>query len=203
MIRSFWFTAIVAVVLGAGTCAGVLLLRWNDLVAPKKSVEAETKRFLTAKERGWDFWSNEIDTLSAELKKERLDLETRRRDLDAYALRLEAEKKELVRVRDEVQAMRTEISQKIPVLQASEKVNLKTLSRTYSTMKPRQAVAIISEMDDANAVKILALMKPDVVGAILQEMATPVQGVPSLANRAAKLSDDLRLLKLEEKTQTP
>jgi hypothetical protein len=47
------------------------------------------------------------------------------------------------------------------------------------------------------------MMKPDVVGAILQEMATPVQGAASLAGRAAKLSDKLRLLKQEDISQTP
>jgi flagellar motility protein MotE (MotC chaperone) len=201
MIRSIWFTAIVAVVLGAATCAGVLLLRWNELV-PTKSEDAASKRFLSAKERGWDFWSNEIDSLSADLKKEREGLDTRRKDLDALEARLAAEKQELVRVRAEVQAIRDEITQQIPVLEASEKGNLKTLSRTYATMKPRQAVTILAEMDDTNVVKILALMKPDAVGAILQEMATPTPGAPSLAERAAKLSNELRLLEKKDSPPT-
>jgi Mg/Co/Ni transporter MgtE len=87
-------------------------------------------------------------------------------------------------------------------MQASEKTNVRNLSRTYSNMKPTQAVAIISEMTDANIVKILALMKPDIQARILAEMAkTPDgsvaggSGNATLAPRAAKLSDQLRLFK--------
>ncbi len=57
-------------------------------------------------------------------------------------------------------------------------------------------MAIFKEMDDTTAVKILSLMKPDVVGPIFEEMsslATP-EGAP-LARRAAVLSEKLRLMK--------
>ena len=103
--------------------------------------------------------------------------------------------------------MRTELTDKTTEMQASEKTNVRNLSRTYSNMKPEQAVAIISEMTDANIVKILSLMKPDIQARILAEMAktvdTSAAGGPAtagsviatLAPRAAKLSDQLRLLK--------
>ena len=47
------------------------------------------------------------------------------------------------------------------------------------------------ELDDATAVKILSLMKADVVGPIFEAMARD----PVSAKRAAQRSDKLRLMK--------
>jgi hypothetical protein len=57
-------------------------------------------------------------------------------------------------------------------------------------------VAIFKEMDDTTAVKILSLMKADVVGAIFEQMSVTLgsDGAP-LARRAALLSEKLRLMK--------
>jgi len=50
-------------------------------------------------------------------------------------------------------------------------------------------------MDDTTVVKILSLMKPDVVGPIFEEMANTANGDGTLAQHAAVLSDKLRLMK--------
>jgi hypothetical protein len=152
--------------------------------------------------KDWDFYTTEIDNLVNELKTERENYQKKAKDFAAVELRIATEKKELVRIREEIEKMRSELTEKTTEMQASEKTNVRNLSRTYSNMKPTQAVAIISEMSDANIVKILALMKPDIQAKILAEMAkTPDgstaagSGNATLAPRAAKLSDQLRLLK--------
>jgi hypothetical protein len=50
-------------------------------------------------------------------------------------------------------------------------------------------------MDDSTAVKILSLMKPDVVGPIFEEMSRAAGTDTTLARRAAMLSEKLRLMK--------
>lgn len=197
MMRSPLFAAIVAIILSAATCGGVLLLRFHQILASaeKTPPAAKESTLLTPRQRGWDFWSNQIEALTNQLRDERAALDKRGKDLDALALRLNSEKAELVRARTEVEGIQKVITDQIPVLKASEKTNLKSLSRSYATMRPQQAVTILTEMDDATSVKILAMMKPDIVGAILQEMAKPGPSSAGLANRAAKISDQLRLLK--------
>ena len=80
-------------------------------------------------------------------------------------------------------------------INTDEAKNLRSLAQTYSTLTPHAAVAIIREMDDTTVVKILSLMKPDVVGPIFEEMAGASGGDTSLAQHAAVLSDKLRLMK--------
>jgi len=101
--------------------------------------------------------------------------------------------------------MRQDLTTQTTEMQTAEKSNLRSLARTYSNMKPSQAVAIVAEMSDENVVKMLALMKPDVVAKILGEMSRTADGAgnatSSMAARAAKISDQLRLFKQEQPPQ--
>jgi flagellar motility protein MotE (MotC chaperone) len=91
--------------------------------------------------------------------------------------------------------MQKEISERVIEMSADEAVNLRKLAQTYANLSPRAVVAIIREMDDATAVKILALMKPDVVGPIFEAMSSTAGTDGLLARRAAILSEKLRLFK--------
>lgn len=156
------------------------------------------------KEKGWDFWTIEIDNLSNELKEERARLKKQAEQVDQRAARIAAEEKELSKLRSDVEALRKEIGEKIVEIKADEAKNLRTLSQTYATLTPRAAVAIIREMDDATAVKILSLMKTDIVGPIFEEMGKTLapDGTP-LARRAAVLSERIRLMKATKQTPPP
>jgi flagellar motility protein MotE (MotC chaperone) len=145
--------------------------------------------------QGWDFWTIEIDNLTSELKEEKARLRQQADSLDQRAARIEAEKQELEKLRSEIAAMRQEIDQRVIAINTDEAKNLRSLAQTYSTLTPHAAVAIIREMDDTTVVKILSLMKPDVVGPIFEEMAGASGGDTSLAQHAAVLSDKLRLMK--------
>ena len=148
------------------------------------------------KQKGWDFWTIEIDNLSNELKGERARLKKESELLDQRGVRLAAEENELGKVRTSIEALRKEIADKVIEITADELKNLRTLAQTYSVLTPRAAVAIFREMDDATAVKILSLMKADVVGPIFEQMSQTANtdGTP-LARRAALLSERLRLMK--------
>jgi flagellar motility protein MotE (MotC chaperone) len=146
--------------------------------------------------QGWDFWTIEIDSLANELKEEKARQQKLAADLEQRAGRLAAEEQELARVRTELEAMRADIEARVITVGNDELKNLRGLAQTYSNLTPRAAVAIFRELDDITVVKILALMKPDVVGPILEEMTKNSGPDGSLAERAAALSEKLRLIKL-------
>jgi len=148
------------------------------------------------KEKNWDFWTIEVENLSNELKEERARMRKQSDLLDQREARVTAEQKELATMRGEIEAMRKEIAEKVTVIREDEGKNLRALAQTYANLTPRAAVAIIRELDDVTATKILFLMKPDVVGPIFEEMSrsSATDGTP-LARRAAVLSEKLRLMK--------
>lgn len=112
----------------------------------------------------------------------RLEVERTRADIDLMRKQVEvylAEAKGLsVKARAEVTV--------------NELKNLKMLVQTYSTMSPKSTVAIMLQMDESSAVKILALMKVDVVAGIFEEMGKQAAGDPLMAKRAAKLAEGVK-----------
>ena len=113
------------------------------------------------------------------------------------SVRLASDRQELEKLRTDLTAMRKEISDRVVEVQADEAKNLRMLAQTYANLTPHSAVTIIRDLDDTMAVKILSLMKPDIVGPIFEDMA---QSDPSTgdAHRAAVLSDKLRMVKAQK-----
>jgi flagellar motility protein MotE (MotC chaperone) len=186
-----------------GTAAGLYpIWRAGELIV----TQAISVRRITAEEKktqGWDFWTIEIDNLSSELKEEKGRLRKQSDALDQRAARLDAEQKELEKIRTSIEAMRREIGERVIEINADEARNLRGLSQTYTNLTPRAAVAIIREMDDITVVKILSLMKPDVVAPIFEEMSRTPDKDGFLARRAAVLSEKLRLLKSAKPASPP
>lgn len=144
---------------------------------------------------GFDFWTIEIDNLASDLKEERAKLRQQADVLDQREARIQAEEKELQRVRSDIETLRKQIADRVTEVTADEIKNIRTLAQTYTSLSPKAAVAILKEMDDVTTVKILAQMKPDVVGPIFEEMSKGTDGDVPLARRAALLSERLRLMK--------
>jgi hypothetical protein len=155
------------------------------------------------RERGWNFWTIEIENLANELKGERDRLHMQAEQLDRRETQLAAERQELNKIRTEIEGLRQEIATKVIEINADEARNIRGLAQTYTNLTPRAAVAIIREMDDVMAVKILSMMKPDVVAPIFEEMSRTTGADGSLARRAALLSDRLRLLKSTKTASNP
>ena len=204
---SSWSLILLAVILGTATAAGVLLLKWPSVTTlPPEPPATRTK--IKSQSKDWDFYTAEIDNLIQELQKERTGYEVKTKDLGAVEMRIAAEKQELLRLREdllrlrgEIEKMRDNLTTQTTELLSTEKSNIRNLARSYAIMKPAEAVAILSEMSDANIVKLLATMKADIVAKILGEMAktkdptAPADSKTTLANRAATISDQLRLFK--------
>jgi flagellar motility protein MotE (MotC chaperone) len=187
------FVAAVGLIFGLAAGLGWFWRAGEVLVA--QAMAAKVSVVTKQKAQGWDFWTIEIDNLASELKGEKERLRKLSEQLDLRAARLTAEREELDKVRGELERMRKEISDKVIEINADEAKNLKTLATTYANLTPRAAVAIIRELDDITAVKILALMKPDTVSPIFEEMSRTAAVDGTLAKRVAVLSEKLRLMK--------
>lgn len=188
-------SVMVSVGLGAAMSWRVmepLLLKSATAAAERKSVVAESGAL---REKGWDFWTIEIENLSHELKEERERLKLRAERLDQRAARIVAEEKEFAKLRTELEGMRQQIADRIVEIKTDEAKNIRTLAQTYTTLTPKGAATLLREMDETTAVKILAVMKPDVVGPIFEEMSRDTSADTAMAKRAASLSEKLRLMK--------
>jgi flagellar motility protein MotE (MotC chaperone) len=189
---------IVVATLSVGLSVGVgvaLVLRASDGVVAKLLAARPASSPVELKKKGWDFWTIEIENLSNELKEERQRLRKQAELLDQRAARLAAEEKEFAKLRADVEALRREIAEKVIEVATDEAKNIRSLAATYTALSPRAAVAILKEMDDSTAVKILSLMKPETVGPIFEEMSRTGSADAPLARRAAQLSEKLRLMK--------
>ncbi len=147
------------------------------------------------KQKGWDFWTIEVENLAKELKAEREKQRKLGEAIEQRSARVAAEEKELAKTRAEVEGLRRQISERILEISADEAKNLRTLASTYSGLTPKAAVAILKEMDDGTVVKILSLMKPDVITPIFEEMSRGGSPESPLAKRAATISEKIRLMK--------
>jgi len=199
MLKSPWVLAFLGIFLGIGTTVGVVLMSLNSIMGEPVKKEPGLPGPANAP-REWAYWSDEINHLADDLKSERQALDDRAKELDQFEKRLVSEREELRKVRVELEGMKREVTDNIPKIEASERQNIKTLAKTYSAMKPTDAVAVLREMDDPSIVKILASMKPDIVGTIFQEMAKAKDTDGTLSARAARISEQLRLVQSDTKT---
>lgn len=188
--------AALAVLVGTGTglftywrVAAPALVHAARLTPHPSGVKTEDR------ERGWNFWTIEIENLANELKDERARLRQQSEQQDHREAQLAAERQELSKVRTEIEGLRAEIAAKVVEINADELKNVRSLAQTYTNLPPAAAVAIIKEMEDTMVVKILSLMKPDVVAPIFEQMSRTPTPDGTLARRAAVLSDRLRLVK--------
>lgn len=169
-------------------------LSWRALSAAAEQAAAVRLKSTQPelKQKGWDFWTIEIENLANELKEERARLAKVADALEQRSARLAAEEKEFGKRRAEIDGLRKKIAERVVEIQTEEAKNLRTLAATYTNLSPRAAVAILRQMDDGAVVKILSFMKADTVGPIFEEMTKA--GGEELSRRAAALSDKLRLV---------
>ncbi|MEO5957812.1 MAG: hypothetical protein ABIZ49_04400 [Opitutaceae bacterium] len=191
------FGLVLSVALGVGLCWRALVPILEQTATAqhaKKQAPDELKK------KGWDFWTIEIENLSTELKEERVRQRKLAEALDQRAARLTAEEKEFAKLRADIETLRKEIAEKVVEITADEAKNIRSLSQIYASLTPAAAVAIIRELDETTAVKILAVMKSDVTGPIFEEMSKATTADGPLAKRAAILSEKMRLMKSSKPT---
>lgn len=183
---------VLGLVLGVGTGVGLF---WRQAIIIATAVRAQhaDAEKPAQPEKPWDFWTLEIENLSAELKDVKATLDVREQALAAREEGLAADLRELEKTRQQIEALRTTVAAEMVQFEAEEAKNLKGLAKTYGELTPASAVGIMQQMDETTVVKILYLMKADVVSPILQEMGSSTD--PEVIKRAAQLTDRLRLVK--------
>ncbi len=191
LISKPWFLAVLAIVCMLGTQFVALKLSWNELFPPSPEVLL-IKRDDPSPLK-WSFSSEEIVRMKKELDERIQAVERKEQKLVDYEARLVADRAEIEDIKNSVDLMRQTLLSDIVKLEAAEVVNLKNLSKTYSSIEPASAVNIFAELDDSTVTKILFFMKSDIQAAILQQMADEGGRNGELVQRAAKLSDMLRL----------
>ncbi len=185
---------VIALVLGVGTGLSMFWKAAMPLIAAAQA--SRTKAVEEGKpEAPWGFWTIEIENLASELKDQKAVWKKREGELAQREERLNAERQELAKQRQQLEALRNDISSRITTIQADEMKNLKSLVATYSNLTPKATLTIFKEMDDTMVVKLLALMKTDIVSPLFEEMSKQGATDPVMARRVATLSEKLRLLK--------
>jgi flagellar motility protein MotE (MotC chaperone) len=106
---------------------------------------------------------------------------------------LAVERQELDALKLEIERRHKALADQITIVRRNEVNNLRTLATSYSQISPEAAVAIFDAMDQTLVVKILSLMKPDIVAQILEELARKGVDDPAKIRKAARLSEELRL----------
>ncbi|MEI6107835.1 MAG: hypothetical protein WCR49_12590, partial [Opitutae bacterium] len=167
-----YMASALAMILGVGAglvpfwrAAEVMMEHTIRLVPHKDALGGEVR------DRGWNFWTIEIENLANELKGERDRMRKQAEQNAQREAQLAAERQELNKVRTEIEGLRVEIATKVIEIRTDEAKNIRTLAMTYTNLSPTAAVAIIKEMDDVMVVKILSMMKPEIVAPIFEQMS--------------------------------
>lgn len=138
----------------------------------------------------WDFNVPEVDLMIRDLQAEKERLAAREADLEALAARIEAERRELTTVTQQVGQLQAEFNRIVTYVKEQEQANQRKLARTYAAMAPEDAGIILLEMDDDRIVRLLMFMSEEEMAKILAVFA---RSTPENARRAALLSERLRL----------
>ncbi|WP_404423664.1 MotE family protein [Nibricoccus sp. IMCC34717] len=188
---------LLGLILGVGTSLAFFWQASVPLIAASKALKAkQAKSHESVKpEAPWDFWTIEIEELANELRDMKAVVRKKEEEVLAREQRFAAEKAELNKQRQQIEALRDEIARKIIEVQGDEAKSLKSLANTYSAMTPKALIPILREMDDTTVVKIFSLMKTEVVSAIFEEFGRQAATDTVLARRVAVISDKFRLLK--------
>lgn len=136
-----------------------------------------------------DTSSAEVDVLTS-LSKRRAALDFREHELATREMLIAAAEK---RVDDKIASLKglqAQIRTLLTQRDDTQQKQIDALTKTYSSMKPKDAARIFNSLDDAVLIAVAGQMKPDVLGAILGQMqAEAAQKLTvRLANRS-KLPD--------------
>jgi flagellar motility protein MotE (MotC chaperone) len=184
----------IALLLGVSTGLGMFWKAAVPLIVAAKAARAKVAEE-GKPEAPWGFWTIEIENLASELKDQKAVIKKREEELLQREERLNAERQELTKQRQQLEQLREDITGRITSIQSDELKNLKSLVATYSNLTPKATLTIFKEMDDTMVVKLLSLMKTDIVSPLFEEMSKQAAADPAMARRVATLSEKLRLLK--------
>lgn len=192
LIANKWFLPILAMSLALTvSTARVYFYLDGVLKAYAQSFYVDTSDYFVY----WTFHTRELQQLIDSLGGKKREMDKREEALKGLETRLENERKELDEIKGQIEATRVAMGNVIVQSKADEMKNLKNLATTYSSMNPDAVVGIINEMDDNTVVKILAIMKSDIIGPIFEAMGRVPNQESQMRVRIARISEKIRLYK--------
>ena len=180
--------AILGALLFLGTMAVMMTKALTGLEAAPAAAASHGYK-ASSSQGAWDFTNPEVDQMVDELRRERAQMQTRAKELDELALRIQTDRNELNTLLANVKQLQTEFDSSILRVQQDEFSNLKKLAKLYANMEPAGAITILKELDDYSIVKILLYLREQEAAPILEALAR--QG-PAEALRAAAISESIR-----------
>jgi hypothetical protein len=206
-LSSIWGLGILAIILNVGITGGLIYKARDSFVPaavevvevpgakPPKGPDIAVPPYL------WNFKVDEVEGLIADLARQRKALDEREAGIEKLAAQQLAERGELEKLRADVQIERDQLTNALVEVRDIEAKNLRTLAQTYSGMTAQAVVAIFAEMDEGMVVKMISMMKNDKAAAVFQEMARTAAKDGTMAKRAARISEKLRLVKPQKPQQ--
>lgn len=206
---SVWIWMVMAMLLHLGGYLAALITHPfeipSSLFPAPEVAPPSIEEILENKTRDIDWYlkTTELDRFVEELNERRKAIEVKELSLRNLEAHIATEKEELKTLKQEIERRHELLSQQIITVRANEAANLRVLAQSYSEMDPASTVRIFTHMENALVVKILSLMKPEIVAAIFGEMSKPGTGPENQAmiRRAAVLTEQLRLHNKERQTQ--
>jgi flagellar motility protein MotE (MotC chaperone) len=189
ILRSSWFVALAGCLLYLGTTAVVL--------SPAKFAGMKLAGANSEEIDGpsWRFHNPEFDQWVAQVKTEKEELDAREQKLNDLETRLNAEMQEVSTVTQAVSELQANFDRNVVRFQAQEVDNIKHQAKLISAMSPEGAVAMLNQMPDDLAVRILFVMKADDASRILDALSKKDEAG---AKHAAMLAEQLhRVLPVE------
>jgi flagellar motility protein MotE (MotC chaperone) len=188
ILQSSWVTALIGCLTYLGVTAALLSpVKFEGALAAAQ--HAEEKHISPNDDPSWRFRNPEMEQWMTELKREKEALEIRAQQLQELALRLESERKEMAVVTQTVSQLQAEFDKNVLRVGEQEIDNLKRQAKIFGSMSPEAVAALINEMQEDEAVKILFVMKNDDVGAILETLGKMGRAE---SKRAATITEKIR-----------
>ncbi len=182
ILQSSWFVALAGCLLYLATTVVVL--------NPSKFAGAHFLKpdFSADDDPSWKFRNPEFDQWVAQIKSEKNSLDLREQHLDELQTRLNAELQEISTVTQTVAQLQETFDQNVIRFKAQDEDNIKHQAKLMAAMSPEGSIAMLKEMPDDDAVRILYTMKTDEASLILDTLSKMGE---TQAKRAAQLTERL------------
>ena len=183
LLQSSWFVALFGCLLYLGTTIFVL--------NPSKfaGVQFAKPDYSAENDPSWKFRNPEFDQWVAQIKNEKESLDAREQRLNELQTRLNVELQEISTVTQAVSQLQMTFDQNVIRFKAQEVDNIRHQAKLLSDMSPVGAVAMLQQMPDDEAVRILFTMKSDAASPILDAWS---KGDKIESKHAAVLTEKLR-----------
>jgi flagellar motility protein MotE (MotC chaperone) len=186
LLQSSWLVSLAGCIVYLATTAVVLSSVKFEGPGP-----AEETPVSASDDPSWKFRNPEFDQWIEDLKNEKVALEARKLQLAEWETRLQAEHQELSAVTQRIAQIQMDFEKDVVRLREEETKNFKRQSKAMADMAPEAAAAMLLQMPDDDAARILSVMKDDQFALLLGTVSKLGQ---SQTKRAAAITERMRHL---------